>query len=499
MKKLKYILIGTILLTMIGIFLFLLPNLPKNKVDTLGTDVIPFTSKQLAVSPVSTYCLTTDGAKNSWSSSCGSGGGGGGSSSEINWTWFNGSGVRVSTTSNQVLIGATATTSTSYPLSKLIVVGNTSFGGNSTTTGILSSDTKIVAPIYEATSTTATSTFQGGFKAGSLFEVQSGSGRVAIGTTTPGAGRLWITNTGIANQLNFEDTSAIANQHYAGFSYSRGNFYLNTMDDLFASTTRFRLNQAGNLAVDYASTTALSFETAYGTGGGAGLLDLTEGTCSGATSVHGIICADSASHKLMFSGNGGAFWYASASSTLMADINTYTGLNIFGTASTTNLSVSGSLYVPNGTAPSIPITPAGQVVIDTTSGQFKWSDGQKVQVITGTSSPSVNIASTTLDVFGKTISTGTTTLLIANRPEPFTLAGFYCTATSTVTVVPALIRFGDNSNWTEAGTCSYPGTFTRTSTNNTFTTFEDFVVQASSTSGTVGRMTITTVMNKTAD
>jgi hypothetical protein len=64
--------------------------------------------------------------------SCGTDVGSGGSN-EINWTFFNGSGVRVSTSSNQVLIGFTSTSS----LSKLEVVGGATFD-NATTTGGLS-------------------------------------------------------------------------------------------------------------------------------------------------------------------------------------------------------------------------------------------------------------------------------------------------------------------------------------------------------------------------
>jgi hypothetical protein len=62
---------------------------------------------------------------------CGTDNGSGGSS-EINWTWFNGSGVRVSTSSNQVLIGFTSTST----LSKLEVVGGATFDNSTTTNGL---------------------------------------------------------------------------------------------------------------------------------------------------------------------------------------------------------------------------------------------------------------------------------------------------------------------------------------------------------------------------
>jgi hypothetical protein len=91
-----------------------------------------------------------------WNSStgqftCGTDSGSGGGSSEINWTWFNGSGVRVSTTSNQVLIGFTSTST----LSKLEVVGGATFDNATSTNGF------------------------------SVGGIASFSGNVGIGTTSP--------------------------------------------------------------------------------------------------------------------------------------------------------------------------------------------------------------------------------------------------------------------------------------------------------------------------
>jgi hypothetical protein len=106
--------------------------------------------------------------------------GGGGSGAEVNWTYFNRSGVRVSTTSNQVLIGATATTT----LAKLEVIGNQYVSGNLgigtttpfTTLSVAGSgyfDRNLTATNITATGTltvldTGTSTFQGGIAAATL-------------------------------------------------------------------------------------------------------------------------------------------------------------------------------------------------------------------------------------------------------------------------------------------------------------------------------------------
>src|SRR5262249_7181297 len=57
----------------------------------------------------SSCTLTTDGSGNL---TCGAGGGGGGTNgNDSNWTFFNGSGLRLVTTTNQIVIGTGATTS----------------------------------------------------------------------------------------------------------------------------------------------------------------------------------------------------------------------------------------------------------------------------------------------------------------------------------------------------------------------------------------------------
>jgi hypothetical protein len=91
---------------------------------------------------------------------------GSGGGSEINWTYFNGSGTYVSTTTNQVLIGDVATTSNQ----KLEVIGGTYISGNlglGTTSpyaklsvngkGVFNQDVR--ANYYTATSTSVASTF----------------------------------------------------------------------------------------------------------------------------------------------------------------------------------------------------------------------------------------------------------------------------------------------------------------------------------------------------
>jgi hypothetical protein len=179
-----------------------------------------------------------------------------------------------------------------------------------------------------------------------------------------------------------------------------------------------------------------------------------------------------------------------AAFTYEASLDRLTAVN----ASNTNLTVETLFKLPFSA--SLTTASSGEIGIDTTSGQLRFNDGKgNTGVLTGTTSPAINIASTTLDAMGKRFSNGTTSLLIKNDPEPFTLIGFYCTASTTGT---AHVRFGDGTNWTEMSSCS-SGSYTLTPTNGTFTSFEPLVLQASSTAGTVNRITVTAVIRKTSD
>ncbi|MEK7599026.1 MAG: hypothetical protein AAB474_01045, partial [Patescibacteria group bacterium] len=170
-------------------------------------------------------------------------------------------------------------------------------------------------------------------------------------------------------------------------------------------------------------------------------------------------------------------------------------LDIYGTL---RIDPNSGLIIPASSTPTLDT--AGKIAIDTTSGQLKWYDGLKVQLVTGTTSPAFNIASTTMGINGKQFRNGTTSILLKNFPEAMTLNGFYCKATSTVASAYAgHLRFGDGSNWTEMGTCTTSGVETRTTTNNTFTRFEDFIVEASSSAPAIDRLTITVILEKTAD
>ena len=160
---------------------------------------------------------------------------------------------------------------------------------------------------------------------------------------------------------------------------------------------------------------------------------------------------------------------------------------------TIDLGGKTSFELPNG-APTV--NAAGEIAIDTTSGQLKWFDGNATHIVTGTTSPAFNIASTTKDASGNSFDTATSTFLLKNSPEAFTLAGWYCKVVDGGTLS---IRFGDGTNYTNSDSCNTTGSFTEATSNNTFTQWEDFYVDIGSSVTNPDRVTITTVINKTAD
>jgi hypothetical protein len=85
----------------------------------------------LAALPVGSnnQVLKISGGLPTWGADLTDGGGG----SDANWTFFNGSGIYPSTTTNQVVIGGTSTTTLKYPLAKLGVIGGASIDSATTT------------------------------------------------------------------------------------------------------------------------------------------------------------------------------------------------------------------------------------------------------------------------------------------------------------------------------------------------------------------------------
>ena len=310
-------------------------------------------------------------------------------------------------------------------------------------------------------------------------------GNVGIGTASPSAPldivtatdrsikfyselekmHMYVTHPYDAFEINLRTSSA--------FYFSGGAIRISGTDGIFSTSDYgyFSFSPAGIKALRaYSPAPAVNYLQVQGSATGVAPLFSTQGT-------------DTDINLAIMPKGAGNVGIGTTSPAYKLDI--YGGLRID--------QATGELIIPASSSQ----TPAtiGEIAIDTTSGQLKWYDGNKLQVITGTTTKAFNIASTTLDASGKSFNTATSTFLLANFPEAMTLQGFYCTASTTGT---ALVRFGDGTNWTETGSCSSGG-FTTTASNNTFTAYEAFNFQASSTAGAVSRITVTAVFNKTAD
>jgi len=232
----------------------------------------------------------------------------------------------------------------------------------------------------------------------------------------------------------------------------------NTLSFTYASTTS--LTSSGNAWLTYASTTGF-------TASNGNITTLANTNATSSTSFFSAL---------------GTFTNAFINTLLTAASAVFTGLVDIG---------GGSLEIPNGTAPTVDAI--GEIAVDSSYGQFKYFDGGTTHVFTGTTTRSFSIASTTSGTGGH-FSVATTTFLLQNNPEPITLIGWYCQATTTGSVS---VRFGDGTNWTNSSTCSTGGT-TYASSNNTFTAFENFQVQIGSSASSPNRVTVTVFTSKTA-
>jgi hypothetical protein len=230
-----------------------------------------------------TKCLQTDnnGLVSTASSACGSGGGGGGTG--VGWLWNSVNSLYQSTTTDDVLLGATATTSTAKLevraigtkpaayFSGNVGIGTTSPGQKLSVSGDILGN-NVIGQYFTATSTTATSTLYGGLVvdgASGLNVLQNGN--VAIGANNP-TSKFGVTlNTGFS-------VPQFASQNVAHFVGADATNVTAQMD-VFGGHGVIDIRRAnGTLASPSALTTndelgAFSFRgyadaASYATGGG---------------------------------------------------------------------------------------------------------------------------------------------------------------------------------------------------------------------------------------
>ena len=147
-----------------------------------------------------------------------------------------------------------------------------------------------------------------------------------------------------------------------------------------------------------------------------------------------------------------------ASTTLLGDKNTWSALQAFGAASSTQFSISGWLGIPNASTPSL--TANGSIAIRTTaaSTSLTYYDGSAQRYVYPDGLGGLPFASSTLAYIGSYGAAGTTTIKQMRAYRPLALLAFYCdTDTGT-----AYVSIGNGSATTTAQ-CSASGTLTTSS------------------------------------
>ncbi len=136
------------------------------------------TLAKLAIGGEGTFLKVTGGAP-TWGAGAGGGGG-----TDVNWTFANG-GIYPSTTTNQVIIGGTATSSWLNPLAKLGVTGGASFDAASTTNALFAASILTSGAKFGATATSSFAS-DGSLTLASALTIGNGG----TGSTTAPIGQL---------------------------------------------------------------------------------------------------------------------------------------------------------------------------------------------------------------------------------------------------------------------------------------------------------------------
>ena len=174
----------------------------------------------------------------------------GGGSSDSNWTFFNNSGVRFATSTNQLLLGANATTSSTAVLE---------VAGSALVRGALTSYGLITGSYFSATST-ASSTFAGGIE--SLIQLGIGS----TATTTIRGNNATSTFAGGIDTAKVKTT---ATSTFAGLEIPTGGLKLASLSGVLRATAGAVANGLVDLANDISGILAVA-------NGGTGVSSLSD-------------------------------------------------------------------------------------------------------------------------------------------------------------------------------------------------------------------------------
>ncbi len=261
---------------------------------------------------------------------------GGGSGSDVNWTFFNGSGVRVSTTTNQALVGGTATTS----LANLEIQFQTAAKGSLLTTG---STTLQNFTFVNATGTQATTSNLYSTKIGTNSEyftdltgngLNNSAGLLTCNTASGSvfgclASADWtifnnkISSSSLSATLPITYNSSTGALSTAGGTFGTGDYVFpanltvtsqGTLANLLVTSSSTLQNWTGLNSTSTNATTTTLFSTTASTTN----LYLATGPCTTSNALNVV------AGKVTCGAISGI-----ASSTLLADNNTFSGLNSF--------------------------------------------------------------------------------------------------------------------------------------------------------------------------
>ena len=338
-------------------------------------------------------------------------------------------GTTTATTNATLTVSATSTDttavlsllkSTGASIFSALASGNIGIGNAAPTYGLdvtgNSHFTSFVdAANFVATSTTATSTFAGSIRVPIGAE---GSPSIAFGAEANTGFHLQgtgVIDVNVPNQFRVDvnGSSAIYDFQSTQFlpspnSSNKLGAFGNSWNGLFASSTSYidTIIAAGTIRLPALATPAGTLLAVNGSG-----TIIATSTTSGVTAVTAtwpVISSGGTTPNITWGGIAtssqltatSGFFYSTGVNTFASVATTTGNISIFG-LSTTNATTTGTLAVPVGSGVVTPI--AGNVAIDTTSGQFRYSD------VTGTSRVLVGNQYPGFTYSTSTAWTGTTT------------------------------------------------------------------------------------------